>query len=97
MKAHVECLRRRRELLIVRAATQRSEVSSITLHLQQRLRPLDMGFAIVRAMRKHPVVAVASATLLLRAPRNKLLLWSGRLFTAWEFFYLLRDYKRAAR
>jgi hypothetical protein len=97
VKARVEYLRRRREILIVQAATQRGEVSSIALRLRKRLRPVDMGFAIVRAMRKYPVVAVASATLLLRAPRNKLSLWSGRLLTAWELFYLVRNQKRAVR
>jgi hypothetical protein len=97
MKARIEYLRRRRESLVERAAAQRSEVSSVALHLQQRLWPVDMGFAIVQAMRKHPTVAVASAALLLRAPRNKLFLWSGRLLTVWEFFYFVRKQWRAVR
>jgi hypothetical protein len=97
MKARIEYLRRRRESLVERAAAQRSEVSSVALHLQQRLWPVDMGFAIVQAMRVHPLLAVTSATLLLRAPRSKLLLWSSRLFTAWELFCLVRKQWRAAR
>ena len=65
MNSRVEYLRRRRESLVAQAAVQRSEVSSIALHLQQRLWPVDMGFAIVQAMREHPLLSVASATLLL--------------------------------
>jgi hypothetical protein len=97
VNARIEFLRRRRTSLVARAAAQRSEVSSIALHLQKRLWPVDKGFAIVQAMRVHPLLAVTSATLLLPAPRSKLLLWSSRLFTAWELFCLVRKQWRAAR
>ncbi|MDP1707884.1 MAG: YqjK family protein [Gammaproteobacteria bacterium] len=83
-------LRRRRELLVSQAAAQRSEVSYVASNLQKCLWWLDMGFAIVQAVRIHPLLAVTSATLLLRAPRNKLLLWAGRLFTTWELFEAVR-------
>ncbi len=90
MNARGEYLRRRREFLVSRSAAQRSEVSYAASHLQKRLRLLDMGFAIVRAVRIHPVLVVTSAALLLRAPRNKLLLWVGRLLTVWELFEVAR-------
>jgi len=90
MKARLEYLRRQRELLVSQAAAQRSEVSYIASHLQKRLWLVDTGFAIVRAIRIHPVLAVASTTLLLPASRNKLLFWTSRLFTAWEMFNLVR-------
>ncbi|MBI2779866.1 MAG: hypothetical protein HYX62_08835 [Gammaproteobacteria bacterium] len=97
MNTRVEYLRRRRELLVSQAAAQRSEASFIALHLQKRLRLVDTGFAIVQAMRIHPVLAVASATLLLPTPRNKLLFWPSRLFTAWELFGLARKQWHAVR
>ncbi|MEQ6342435.1 MAG: hypothetical protein M3A44_12505 [Gammaproteobacteria bacterium] len=100
MNARVEYLRRRRELLVSQAAAQRSEVSFVALHLQKRLRLVDTGVAIVQAMRIHPVLtvlAVASTTLLLPAPRNKLLFWPSRLFTAWELFSLTRKQWHAAK
>lgn len=97
MNARVKFLRRRRELLVSQAAAQRSEVSFIALHLQQRMRLVDTGFAIVQAIRAHPGLATASATLFLPAPQNKLLLWSGRLFTGWELFVLVRKQWRATR
>lgn len=83
-------LRRRREFLVSQAAAQRNEVAYVASHLQKRLRLLDMGFAIVQAVRIHPLLAVTGATLLLRAPRNKLLLWASRLLTARELFEAVR-------
>ena len=83
-------LRRRREFLVSQASAQRSEVSYAASRLQKRLRLLDIGFAIVQAVRIHPLLAVTGATLLLRAPRNKLLLWTGQVFTAWELFEAVR-------
>lgn len=97
MNARMEYLRRRREFLVSQAAAQRSEVTYIALHLQKRLRLVDMGFAIVKTVRIHPILAVASATLLLPASRNKLLFWTSRLFTAWKLFSLVRKQGGAVR
>lgn len=95
MTSRVELLRQRRELLVSEAAAQRSEVSFIATNLQQHLRFVDMGFTIVQAIRIHPALAASSATMLLPKPRNKFLLWSSRLFTAWEVFTLVRKQWRA--
>lgn len=95
MNTRVEYLRRRRELLVSQAAAQRSEVSFVALHLQKRLRLVDTGVAIIQAMRVHPVLAVASATLLLPTPRHKILFLPSRLITAWKFFGLIRKLWRA--
>ncbi len=90
MNVRMESLRRRREFLVSQAPAQRSELTDIALHLQKRLRLVDMGFAMVKAVRIHPVLAVASTTLLWPASRNKLLFWTSRLFTAWKLFKLVR-------
>ncbi len=97
MNARIKYLRRRRQLLVSQAAAQRSEVSFISMQLKQRMQLVDTGFAIVQAIRIHPGLATVSASLLLLAPRNKLLLWSGRLFTSWEVFVLVRRQWRAIR
>jgi len=97
MTSRVEQLRIRRKLLVSEAAAQRSEVSFIATNLQQHLRFVDMGFAIVQAIRFHPAFAASTATLLLPTPRNKLLRWSSRLFTVWEVFTLVRKQWRAIR
>ena len=90
MNARMKFLRRQREFLVSQAAAQRSEVAYAATHLQKSLRLLDMGFAVVQAVRAHPVLAVTSASLLLRTRRSKLLLWAGQLFTAWEVFDAVR-------
>jgi hypothetical protein len=90
MRARLAYLRRRRELLVARAAAQRTEFTVSTLGLQHHLRFVDMGIALVQIMRKHSALSIASATLLLPSPRNKLLLWASRLFTSWQVFALLR-------
>ena len=97
MNARIDYLRRRRELLISQAAAQRSEVSYIALQLQSRLRLVDAGFAIVQAIRNHPMLAATGATMLLPTPRNKLLLWASRLFTVGEIFALVRTQWRATK
>ena len=91
MNERLDYLRRRRQLLVSQSAAQRSEVSFVSMNLQQHLRYVDMGFAIVKAIRIHPAMVAASATMLLPSPRNKLLRWSSRLFTAWEIFGLVRE------
>ena len=55
MNARLEYLRRRREYLVSRAAAQRSEVAYCVAQLQKPLRLLDMGYAVVKAARIHPV------------------------------------------
>ncbi len=90
MSARKDYLRLRREWLVSRAAAQRSEVSYTVAHLQNSLRWVDRGFAVGRALRTHPVLAVAGATLLFRTTRAKRLLWAGQLFTVWELFSMVR-------
>lgn len=97
MKAQINSLKLRRALLVSQAAVQRSELPIITQDLQKHLRLVDMGFAIVKVMRKHPALAIAGATLLLPTGRNKLLLWSSRLFTSWELFAMVRQQWRNTR
>lgn len=97
MKARIDSLKLRRALLVSQAAVQRSELPFIAQDLQQHLRLVDMGFAIVKVMREHPALTIASATLLLPTGRSKLLLWSSRLFTSWELFAMVRRQWRNTR
>jgi len=90
MSVRRENLRLRREWLVSQAAAQRSEVSCIASDLQHSLRWVDRGFAVGQALRAHPVLAAAGASMLLRITRNKRLLWVGQLFTAWELYSMVR-------
>jgi hypothetical protein len=95
MNVRVNALRRKRESLISQAKTQRGEVADLALHLQSRLRLVDMGIAIIQAIRSHPILVATSATMLLPTSRSKLLYWSSRLFTAWEIYTLVRTQWRS--
>ncbi len=90
MKKRLIYLKQRRALLVSQAAVQRSELPFVMQDLQQHLRMADMALAFVRLIREYPSLTLASATLVLPSPRNKLLRWSGRLFTSWKVFTLLR-------
>jgi hypothetical protein len=97
MKARLDHLKRRRALLTSQAAAQRTALAFLAQDLQHHLRFVDMGFSLVQVMRKHPALSIMSATLLLPAPRNKLLLWSSRLLTSWKVFALVRKQWRNAQ
>ncbi len=90
MSARRDQLRRRRELLVSQAAAQRDEVSFVATQLQQRIRILDLGFAVGQILRDHPLLALAGTSLLLRVPRNKLVTWMSRVYTGWELFSVAR-------
>ncbi len=90
MNAKKAYLRRRREFLISQAEAQRSEVSYLTLRIQERLRIVDMGLAIAKTIRAHRLLLMTGAALLWRPRRHKLLSWSSGLFTAWRAFKLIR-------
>lgn len=90
MNARKEYLRRRREFLVSQAAAQRSEVAYLVSGLQRHLRLADTVYAAARSIYVVPVLAVAGALLLWRAPRKKLWWWGGRLFAAWRIFSVVR-------
>lgn len=92
MNAKKEYLRRRREFLISQAEAQRSEVSYLALRIQERLRIVDMGLALVKAIRSHRLLLTASAALWWPR-RRKLLSWSSGVFTVWRAFKLARKYR----
>jgi hypothetical protein len=97
MKSRLAYLKQRRKLLVSQAAMQRSELSITVQEFQQPLRLVDMGISLVQAIRKNSGLAFMSASLMMPAPRNKLLRWSGRLFTSWELFTLVREQWRNFR
>ncbi len=97
MNARLKYLKKRRELLVSRAAVQRSKVSHIATNLQQRLWFVDMGIGVVQGLRNQPSLAAASASFLLPASKHKWLIWGGRLFTAWELYTLVREQRRATK
>ena len=92
MNKRLKSLQQRRELLVLRAAAQRDEASSIGAELHQRLWPVDLGIGIAHALRRRPWWAVAGAAMLVVAGgrRKGLLLLGTRLFTLWELAMVVR-------
>lgn len=90
MTTRKDYLRVRREWLVTRAAAQRNELTTVAADLQQRLHWADRGYAVGKALRRHPLLAVTGVSLLLRATKSKRLLWVGPLFTAREVFNVVR-------
>ena len=97
MRKRLIYLKRRRALLVSQAAVQRSELPFISQDLQQHLRLVDMSLAIVKVIREHPTLTLASESLLFPERQNKILIWGRRLFTSWEVFILVRKQWRHAR
>lgn len=93
MNARKEYLRRRRAFLISQAEAQRSEVTYLAMRIQEHLRIVDLGLAVGKAIRAHRLLLMAGTALLWRPPRNKLLSWGSRLFTAWRAFKLINKYR----
>ena len=92
MNKRQKSLQRRRELLVLRAATQRDEVSSIGAELNERLWPVDLGIGIAHTLRRRPWWAVAGVAMLVvtGGRRKRLLLLGTRLFTLWELATVVR-------
>lgn len=90
MSLRSDHLRRRRQLLVARAAAQRDEVGFVAAQLQHRLRIVNLGFSAGQVLRDHPLLALAGTTLLLRTPGGKLVTWLSRVYTGWELLGALR-------
>ena len=98
MSAYQEYLRRRRELLISRAAAQRSEIAYTVTRLQGAVHMVDRLFGLGRSSLRlvpmfTPGLAVAGGLLLWGVPRRKLWRWGGRLLAAWKLFRFLRRHR----
>lgn len=95
MSQRLEDIQRRKQLLISRAAAQRSELTYLTLTVNKPLWFIDDVLAVIRAFRLHPVlagVAISSfISSLLVTPRHRLLFWAGRIYTGWEVYQAIRE------
>jgi len=91
MSQRLEDIKRRKQVLISRAAAQRSELTYLTLTVNKPLRFIDDVLAVIRAFRLHPVLAGVAVSSLLVTSRHRLLLWAGRIYTGWEIYQAIRE------
>ena len=91
MSQRLEYIKRRQQLLIARAAAQRSELLYLAKGVNKPLRFIDDVLAVIRAFKGHPVLAGVAVSSLIVTPRHRLLLWAGRIFTGWEMYRAIRE------
>jgi len=77
---------RRRERLLMRAATQREELAEIARHLHAPAAAIDHVNSAVQTLKAHPVLLVFPlAVLALWRPR-RIAAWAGRAWMVWRFW-----------
>ena len=91
MSKRLEEIMQRQELLIARSETQRGELAWLAQNIHRPLRFIDQGLAVISAFRLHPVLSAVAVSLLVAAPKNKLLLWMSRAFTGYELYKAVSD------
>lgn len=92
MNARLAEVTRRRAALVAKAAAQREEVGRLTQPWQMPLALADHGIALVRTLRAHPLAIAVGVALLVRMRRIRLGVWIERIWTAWQFYHLLREH-----
>lgn len=90
MNTRIAVLRHRRALLIARTALQRAQVAQAFQPWHKPLTVVDTLIEVVRVVRRHPVLAVAGASLFASGTRHRWLMWVGRLVTFWDIAQGLR-------
>jgi hypothetical protein len=96
MNARLAEITRRRAALVAQAAAQRSEVSRLSQRWQMPLALADLGIALVRTVRTHPL-AIALGVVLLVRMRRRLSVWIERIWTAWQIYHSLREHRARDR
>ncbi len=91
MNAKLAAIIRRREALVARAAVQREAIGSEVTGWRRSLLAADLAYRLAQAVRARPLLAVVGVTAFLGARRRRLLLWIGRVFTAWEVYQAFRE------
>ena len=90
MNTRIAALRHRCALLVARAALQRTQVEQALRPWLKPLMVVDTLIEVVRVVRRHPVLAVAGASLFASGRRHPWLMWVGRLATFWDIAQALR-------
>lgn len=86
MNAKLVEIIRRRERLLMRAATQREELADLARHLRAPAAAIDHVKSAVQTLKAHPVLlAFPLAVLALWRPR-RIIAWGGRAWMVWRFW-----------
>lgn len=82
---------RRRQELVSRVAAQRAELAVFAGRWHGLLSVADAAYRLGQAVRRHPAISVVVLAILVETQRNRVLVWSGGLFTLWELYQAFRE------
>ncbi len=87
MNASIAAAVRKRQVLVVRAAVQRTELAAFASRWHESIAVADGAFRLGKRLRRHPaLLAVGIALLLGVRRRRRAFLWSGPLIVLWELY-----------
>lgn len=97
MNARLALLRRRREMLALRAQAQRLEIEAIAQSWRKPMAFADTVVAAARRANRYWLIYTLVLAFVVRTRRVPLGLWIGRMWTAWEVYRSFRPRGRRAR
>lgn len=80
----------RRQQLLAQAAAQRTALVYTLAPWRTRLARVDRGVAVVRYVRRHPVLLVGASLLIAAARRGRIGRWAQRVWVVWQLGRRLR-------
>lgn len=89
MNTRLTALSRRRAALVAQSAAQRDELGRCVQPWQTPIAFVDIGMALARRVRAHPLALVIGVLLLFRSRSSRLSLLTSRIWTGWQIFQSL--------
>jgi len=91
MNAPLTAIARRRAALVARSAAQRAELGQCVQPWRTPIAFVDIGIALARRVRAHPLALVIGVLLLFRSGSSRWGVLAGRFWTGWQIFQSLYD------
>lgn len=96
MNARLALIRRRRQMLTVRAQAQRLELEAIAQDWSKPIAFADTVLAAARRLNRYWLLYTLALAFFVRTRRIPFGLWVGRIWTAWEIYRSLRPRRHRA-
>ena len=91
MNTKLSAVVRKREALVSRVATQRTELAVLAKRWRGPFAVADGAYRLGQAVRRHPAISAVVLSVLVRTQRHRVLAWSGALLTLWELYQVFRE------
>jgi hypothetical protein len=91
MNTKLAAVVQRRQAMVSRAAAQRAEIAVFVERWRRPLSVADGAYRLGQAVRRHPAISAVGLAILVWTQRNRVLVWSGGLFTLWELYQAFRE------